>query len=305
MISYSAIKDHPSLFLAMTGMTQEEFQHLLPAFLHAWEVYLQREYWERPDRQRQYGAGQWEQTLIPIEDKLLFILYYLKVYPLQEILAFEFGMAQSTANEWIHLLSQILKEALDRDGYLPERDPTTLGEHLQAQASPEADYGIDGTERRRQRPHDDETQRHYYSGKKKTHTIKNVIIGGLNTRNVVYLSQTYEGRLHDKTLVDLEQPSFPDSVSLVKDTGFQGYAPENVCAFQPQKKPKGKELTAEQKTQNTLISTLRIVIEHILAGIKRCRIVKEVFRNTAVHFDDLVMELACGLHNFRVHFRYP
>jgi Helix-turn-helix of DDE superfamily endonuclease len=44
----------------------------------------------------------------PIEEQL----YYIKVYPLQEILAFEFGMVQSTANEWIHLLSEVLKKAL-------------------------------------------------------------------------------------------------------------------------------------------------------------------------------------------------
>jgi hypothetical protein len=73
-----------------------------------------------------------------------------------------------------------------------------------------------------------------------------------------------------------------------------------VTTFQPQKKPKGKELTPEQQTQNSLISSIRIVIEHIIAGIKRCRIVKELFRNTKEKYDDLVMEIACALHNFRV-----
>ena len=62
-------------------------------------------------------------------------------------------------------------------------------------------------------------------------------------------------------------------------------------------------MSQEQKAEKRLISKVRIVIEHLIAGIKRCRIVKDVFRNTKVHFDDLVMELACGLHNFRVHFR--
>jgi len=85
-----------------------------------------------------------------------------------------------------------------------------------------------------------------------------------------------------------------------KDTGFQGYEPEGVETFQPQKKPKGKELTPEQKEQNSLISSIRIVIEPIIAGIKRCRIVKDLFRNTKEKYDDLVMEIACALHNFRV-----
>jgi len=76
-----------------------------------------------------------------------------------------------------------------------------------------------------------------------------------------------------------------------------------VTTFQPLKKPKGKELTPEQQEQNSLISSIRIVIEHIISEIKRCRIVKELFRNTKEQYDDLVMEIACALHNFRVHCR--
>jgi hypothetical protein len=88
-----------------------------------------------------------------------------------------------------------------------------------------------------------------------------------------------------------------------KDTGFQGYEPNGVKTFQPCKKPKGKELSPEQQEQNSLISSIRMVIEHILAGIKRCRIVKDLFRNTKEQYDDLVMEIACALHTFRVHSR--
>lgn len=87
------------------------------------------------------------------------------MYPLQEILAFEFGIAQSTANEWIHLLSGVLKRALDCGGHLPQRDPKHLQSVLYAES--ESEYGIDGTERRRQRPGDEEQQKLYYSGKKK------------------------------------------------------------------------------------------------------------------------------------------
>ena len=118
-----------------------------------------------------------------------------------------------------------------------------------------------------------------------------------------YLSQTYEGKRHDKKIVDEENPTYPKDIGVYQDTGFQGYAPDGVKTCQPQKKPKGKELTPEQKEHNRLISSIRIVIEHIIAGIKRCRIVKDIFRNTKEKYDDLVMEIACGLHNFRVHCR--
>jgi DDE superfamily endonuclease len=163
--SYNQVKERPKLFLAMTGLTHAEFEQLLPHFQGALDQYVQDNYIDRDKRQRQYGGGKSESTLITIEDKLLFILYYVKVYPLQEILAFEFDMVQSTANDWIHILSGVLQKALDHGGYLPERDPKQLETVLESE--PESIYGIDGTERPRQRPCDAEKQKHYSSGKKK------------------------------------------------------------------------------------------------------------------------------------------
>ena len=53
-----------------------------------------------------------------------------------------------------------------------------------------------------------------------------------------------------------------------------------------------------------MIARIRILVEHVIAGVKRYRIVHDVFRKTTAHFDDLVMEIACGLHNFRATLRY-
>jgi hypothetical protein len=74
-------------------------------------------------------------------------------------------MVQSTANEWIQLLSAVLKKALDHGGYLPERDPKQLETVLASET--ESTYGLDGPERPRQRPRDPEKQKYYYSGKKR------------------------------------------------------------------------------------------------------------------------------------------
>ena len=112
VFSYHQVKEHPKLLLAMTGLTHTEFHQLLPHFHYAWDQHVQQHYVDRDNRQRQYGGGKSESTLVNMEDKLLFILYYVKVYPLQEILAFEFGMVQSTANEWIHILSEVLHSEL-------------------------------------------------------------------------------------------------------------------------------------------------------------------------------------------------
>jgi Helix-turn-helix of DDE superfamily endonuclease len=171
VFSYHQVKEHPKLFLAMTGLTHTEFQQLLPHCPYAWDQYVTQYYVDRDHRQRQYGAGRSEATLVTIEDQLLFILYDVKVYPLQDILAFEFGMVQSTANEWIHILSEVLKKALAYGGYLPACDPQQLDTVLEAEA--DSTSGIEGTERPRQRPRDPEKQKPYYSGKKK-HTRSSI-----------------------------------------------------------------------------------------------------------------------------------
>jgi len=72
-----------------------------------------------------------------------------------------------------------------------------------------------------------------------------------------------------------------------------------------EKKEKGKELSVADKITNKLISGARIVVENVIAGVKRCRIVKEQLRLTKENLSDLVMEIACGLHNLRVTFRQP
>jgi len=90
-----------------------------------------------------------------------------------------------------------------------------------------------------------------------------------------------------------------------QDTGFQGYEPENAVCYQPEKKPRGKKLPAEDRLFNKMISGVRIIAEHVISGIKRLRIVRDVLRNTKEGFADPVTETACGLHNLRVTFRVP
>ncbi len=68
---------------------------------------------------------------------------------------------------------------------------------------------------------------------------------------------------------------------------------------------RGKELTQVDKFFNKLISSVRIVVENVICGVKRCRIVKDILRLSKENISDLVMEIACGLHNLRVAFRQP
>ena len=79
LFSYYQIKEHPKLLLAMTGLSHTAFAQLLRHFQYTWDQYVQNNYIARDKRQHQYGAGRAEPTLGNIEDKLLFILYYLKL----------------------------------------------------------------------------------------------------------------------------------------------------------------------------------------------------------------------------------
>ena len=166
----------------------------------------------------------------------------------------------------------------------------------------------DSTERPIQRPKDRETQKAHYSGKKKQHSLKNNLMINADSK-VVFLTASYEGRIHDKHIADITGYSPPPGSILYQDTGFQGNLTcPKVKIIQPKKKPKGGELTAEEKAMNREISSIRIRVEHAISGIKRYRIVKDKLRNYKKGFADLVMETCCGLHNFRLNFRpweYP
>ncbi|MGI8469556.1 MAG: transposase family protein [Pyrinomonadaceae bacterium] len=86
-----------------------------------------------------------------------------------------------------------------------------------------------------QRPVNIDKQKKKYSGKKKTHTDKNLLLVNEKTKKVVYLSATVEDKKHDKKLADDSQISYPTNASLTKDTGFEGYEPKDVLRQQPKK----------------------------------------------------------------------
>jgi len=298
MISFLALKKNPAVFRSFTGLSLLAFYELLPSFERAYEDHLlEREQKRSSPRQRKRGGGR-TGTFKRLEDKLVFILFYFKFYPIQEVQGFFFGMGQSQAWEWIHRLTPILNRALGYEKQLPARKTQEVREVLES--CPGLEFIIDGTERPIRRPKDKERRKTYYSGKKKRHTLKNNVVTEKQTRKVKALSRTCEGKKHDKKLADEQDLRFPKGSKLLKDTGFQGYEPEGVITFQPKKKPKGKELTPEEKEHNRLISSERIGVEHSIGGIKVFAIVRETYRNMTAGFEDLIMETACGLHNLRL-----
>ena len=240
MLTYTHLQSNRRKFLALTGLTVPEFELLLPAFSRACQqLYPTDQTVEGRPRQRCAGGGR-KGPLHRPEEKLLFILVYLKTYPLQVVIGELFALSQPQANYWIQRLLPLLRSALDDLGVRPERDPSHF-----AQTQPAAEPGprliIDGTERRRQRPKNPEKQAEHYSGKKKTHTDKNVVIADVQSKRIDFLSGTYVGKTADKTIADREGIAYPPGAVLYKDAGFQGYEPAVRETRQAKKKatPRG------------------------------------------------------------------
>lgn len=82
------------------------------------------------------------------------------------------------------------------------------------------------------------------------------------------------------------------------DSGFQGVQKQYVNIRLPHKKPKGGELTAEQKQENRELAKERVVGENAFSGVKRYRAVSDIYRNRVANFDAQLILTACGLWNF-------
>jgi DDE superfamily endonuclease len=132
--------------------------------------------------------------------------------------------------------------------------------------------------------------------------VKNNVLINLLCK-ILFLTDTVEGKKHDKKLADETPYTLPAGSKLVQDTGFQGFTLAGVAILQPKKKPRGSDLSDLDKAVNQWLASLRMRIEHAIGGVKRYRIGKDKIRNWKVDFRDAVIETCCGLHNFRLNFR--
>jgi hypothetical protein len=119
---------------------------------------------------------------------------------------------------------------------------------------------------------------------------------------VLYLSPTYEGKTHNKSICDEEQIKFDVPVIHWEDLGFLELEPDNATVKRPIKKPRKRELDADEKAFNRQISSKRVKVEHAIGQCKIFRIVKDEVRAFKDEFRDICMLLACGLNNFKMDF---
>ena len=123
---YEEVTQRAGSLRSLTGLTEMEVQALLPYFEQAFEAYMgHRTIDGHPRTSRRYST--YATCPLPtMADKLLFILTYLKQNPIQELQGQLFGMSQSNANKWIHLLHPVLNQALADQELLPARTADDL-----------------------------------------------------------------------------------------------------------------------------------------------------------------------------------
>jgi DDE superfamily endonuclease len=129
--------------------------------------------------------------------------------------------------------------------------------------------------------------------------LKNLLLINSALR-ILFLSETHPGSVHDKRLADTTPYPLPTGSQLLQDSGFQAFTLDGVDILQPTKKPRGHELMRAQKARNRKLARRRVRIEHVNSSVKRCRMLKETIRMCKAGIRDMVMEIGCALHNFRV-----
>src|SRR5437899_1448317 len=132
---FTDVQDRPTEFLDFTSLTLDEFQRLVPPFEAAFQAHMAA--WRldgKPRTARQFAV--YKNCPLPTpEDRLFFILTYLKTYALQVVQGRLFGMGQSKANQWIHVLLPTLLAALRALGDAPARSLTALAQRLGVSAA--------------------------------------------------------------------------------------------------------------------------------------------------------------------------
>ena len=117
---------------------------------------------------------------------------------------------------------------------------------------------------------------------------------------ILFLSATYVGSTHDKRIADGTPYPLPAGSRLLQDLGFLAFTLPQVEVLMPTQKPRGRALPRAQKAANRRMARRRVRIEHVHSRVKRCRIVHDICRLRKAGVRDLVMEVCCALHNFRV-----
>lgn len=290
MNPHQYIIEYPERTLSVLGITFEQLNALIGAATHR-EAQLRADQEKHKKRVNQKGAG--SRRALTVNEEICLTLYYFKQAPTFEVLGMQFAVSRTTANDlfhyWINIIRDLLPASLIEEAN-HQGEMTQLQTQLQEQ-----ELLIDSCEQGRSRPTDNQKQRQYYSGKKAQHTFKTQIICLEKGRDIVDVITAARGPEADINLARKRLDTFSEKQQFLGDKAYVGEAQ----ILTPQKKPKGRTLTAQQKESNRQLSKRRIYIEHLIGRVKFFRVVQEKFRLRASSYQ-LVLLTVCGLTRLRM-----
>jgi hypothetical protein len=281
ILRYERLQRFPTVFKSMTGLRAPQFDDLvtdvLPRF-HAAEFARLN----RPDRTRAVGGGP-DFDLDP-RNQILLTVVWLRVYPIHEVLAYLFGVSDSTVSRTIARVLPLL-EASGQDTMRMPDPGRKRRRSLDAllHATPELAVVIDTFEQRVQRPQDRKAADTYYSGKKKQHTLKTQVAVHEETGQIVDIPESVVGPMADIKLLEQSEllDRLPEDVGALGDLAYVGLDklhPQGVGAV-PRRKPRGKDRPPEDITYNRAFSKRRIVVEHSIGRMRRYQSITQMDRN--------------------------
>lgn len=297
MLSYSKLSKKPKMFRTFTGLEVREFNDLYPKIEEKYPEYESRRL-GRKDRKKAIGQG--GKFKLELVDRLLMLLVYYRLYTTFCLTGFLFDLDQSNVYRDIKYIEPLVKACvpIPQKVHMKARrigDPDELVKYF-----PELKAFVDATEQEIPRPKNKRRRRSHYSGKKKRHTVKTQVM--VNKRGlIIHKTRHVRGRKHDYDLYKANHPVVPPGVERVFDLGYQGVEKDfpSLKTRIPVKKPKGGELTGEEKRRNKRLRRERVVVEHTIGKVKKFNILGSEFRNRLSRYDNVV-SVVSGLVNFRV-----
>jgi hypothetical protein len=322
---YRKLARKPKQFLSVTGMTLTDFQRLLPQFAQANQELERRRKAcvVRTKQARQRCAGGGAKFANDLPDRLLMLLLYYRLYLTQEFLTLLFRAAdKSLICRNIQLMRPVFETVLPvparararilslaKKEQARRRKRIGTGEEFR-EAYPELAFIIDGGEQPKRKPKDPAKRKSDYSGKKRRHTRKQLVIG-TPAGIIVDQSPSVGGRPHDFKVFREDHATravcaeFKDyRVTMYGDSGFAGMGALGlpVEVRLNERARRNHPLTREQKQLNSLRSATRIEIEHTFSRRKKYRIASETYRNRDEDYDQ-AMNIVGGLVNLRAYDR--
>lgn len=302
MMKYLYLSGFPKIFLSMTGLRLDEFDDLVrevrPLYQAAEAARL-----ERADRQREPGGG--DKPALSMRDQILLTVIGLRVYPTQDVLGYFFGVSQATVSTYL----QRVLPLLEQDGRDRMRMPAPGRKRRRKlddllQAMPEIMVVIDSFEQKVQRPKDPTERDNWYSGKKKTHTIKSQTAVDEETGEIVDVPDSVPGPTADIKLLDQSEvlDKLPEGVGGMGDSGYQGIDKLHPKGFSPRKKPRGKDRPPHDVAYNTAFSRRRIIVENTTNRLRRYQSLTQTDRNHRQNHTSRVRAVA-GLVNRQIRSR--